>query len=355
MNWSDFTKDNIKLFKKYKYNLSNNSKLVKLFRTEKNRITNFIKSNKKLYINCEKIKNSKNEHTQYNLIELDKKLYEYANTPWVDTKSVIQEINNLDSSYVFQWKSIIDSNDIPSLNYVYIKSTKSIEKLMNKKIKLIVYIIEYLKHKNQYVNKPVNIFLVLTNLIKKFPENNQNMGVKNANTGYTDFSKNIIYIWRKEELEKVIFHEISHYLDMDNRDQYVDHIGHINGPHSYFEAITDFWGILYHLIFVSILSKISIKLLLDIELGFIKNQAMYLNKYLNLGNWKNSLNNTIKQTTPAFSYYIIKYMIFEYLINNDLIDSNNYNDLISSISKIGFKQQPYIKIKSSRMTLIQLE
>jgi hypothetical protein len=98
----------------------------------------------------------------------------------------------------------------------------------------------------------------------------------------------------------------------------------------------------------------SVKSLLEIELGFIKNQAMYLNEYLKLGNWKDCPNNSIKQTTPAFSYYILKFMIFEYLINNKLIDYDNYNDLIFNISKIGFKQNEYIKLKSSRMTLIQI-
>jgi hypothetical protein len=48
-------------------------------------------------------------------------------------------------------------------------------------------------------------------------------------------------------------------------------------------------------------------------------------------------------------------MIFEYLINNKLIDYDNYNELIFNISKVGFKQNKYIKLKSSRMTLFQLE
>jgi len=346
MNWSKFTRDNIKLFKKYK--LLNESKLVKLFRTERDTIKKFIKTYPKLSIKIEIIKKNK-------VNDLDKKLCNFADTPWVDTKLVINEMNNLDISYLYQWKSILDSNDKPSLNYIYVKSNKLVQKSMNKKIKLIVYIIEYLKHKNQHTNIPVNMYLVLTNLKKKFPKNNQSMGIKNANTAYTDFSKNIIYIWRKEELEKVIFHEISHYLDMDKRDHHVEHIANINGPHSYYEAITDFYGIMYHLIFVSFLSKISLKLLLELELGFIKNQAMYLNEYLKLGNWKNSIDNIIKQTTPAFSYYIIKFMIFEYLIYNDLIKNHQYNNLITNITNIGFVQYPYIKIKSSRMTMIQLE
>jgi hypothetical protein len=346
MKWSKFTINNLKEFKKNKYELSNNSNLVRIFRAERDLIINFIKINPKFYVKYELLKNNQ-------IISLNKKLYEFAGTTWVDTNSVINEINILDSGYLYQWNSIGDFDNDSTINYIYVKSDKQMKKSLNNKIKLIAYIIEYLKHKNNQINKSINMFLVLTNLQKKFPENNQIMGIKNANTGYTDFRKNIIYIWRKEELEKVIFHEICHYLDMDKRDHTVEHIININGPYSYYEAITDFWGILYNLVFVSILSKTSIKLLLNIELGFIKNQAMYLNEYLKIKNWKIKSKDIINQISPAFSYYILKFMIFEYLINNNL--DYNYNDLISNISKIGFIQEPYIKLKSSRMTIIQLE
>lgn len=341
MEWSEFTLNNIKEFRKYKYNLPNNSNLVKLIKTEMNNIKQFIKNNPQLFIKTNKIK------------KLDKELCDFADAPFVDTKSVVEEIKKLDESYLYKWKSIIDSNDNPTLNYIIIKSNKSTKNLMHKKIKLLIYIIEYLKYKSDNINKRVIIFLVLTDLKKTFPENNQNMGVKNANTGYTDTNKNIIYIWRKEELEKVIFHEVIHYLELDSTNYHIDDIININGPHNYFEAITDFWGILYHLIFVSILTKTHVQLLLNIELGFIRNQAMYLNKYLKLGNWKNNIDTTITQTTSAFSYYILKFMIFKYLINNDLIA--NYTNLITNILKIGFIQQKYIKLKSSRMTIFQLK
>lgn len=341
---SDFTSEHLKQFKKNKYNLSNKSELVKLIRTERNRVKQFIINNPSLKIKIDEI--------DANYHQLNEKINEYSKVAWVDTNSVFSELNRLNKNYLYKWESIVNNDSKPSMNYIYVKTDKIINNISNQ-IKLLVYIIEYLKHKNQYVNKQVTIYLVLTNLKKYFPENNQNMGVKNANTGYTD--SKIIYIWRKEEVDKVILHEICHYLNMDKREQYVDSIINIQGPHSYFEALTDFFGVLYHLIFISIMIEKSVKSLLEIELGFIKNQAMYLNEYLKLGNWKDCPINSIKQTTPAFSYYILKFMIFEYLINNKLIDYDNYNDLIFNISKIGFKQNEYIKLKSSRMTLFQLE
>jgi hypothetical protein len=341
---SEFTSEHLKQFKKNKYNLSNDSELVKLIRTERDMVKHFIINNPNLKIKMDKIDDNYNQ--------LNEKINEYSKVSWVDTKSVISELNRLNNNYLYEWESIINNDSKPYMNYIYVKTDETINNT-SKKMRLLVYIIEYLKHKNQHVNKQVIIYLVLTNLKKYFPENNENMGVKNANTGYTD--SKIIYIWRKEEVDKVIFHEICHFMNMDKREQNVDSIIKIQGPHSYFEALTDFFGVLYHLVFVSIMIEKSVKGLLEIELGFIKNQSMYLNEYLGLGNWKDCPINSIKQTTPAFSYYILKFMIFEYLINNKLIDYDNYNELIFNISKVGFKQNKYIKLKSSRMTLFQLE
>ena len=71
-----------------------------------------------------------------------------------------------------------------------------------RRIKIIVFIIEYLKEKTQN-NKKVKIYLVLSTLEKQFPTDTKIMGIKNANSGYNDTSKDIIFIWRKEEFEKV--------------------------------------------------------------------------------------------------------------------------------------------------------
>lgn len=62
----------------------------------------------------------------------------------------------------------------------------------------------------------------------------------------------------------------------------------------------------------------------------------------------------IVQTTPALSYYILKYLLFEYFLINDLSEIDNYNLLIKKITAIGLVKQSYIKLNSSRMSLLQL-
>jgi hypothetical protein len=145
-----------------------------------------------------------------------------------------------------------------------------------------------------------------------------------------------------------------HFFDMDLRDQHVKTKIEINGPTSFYEAITDFWAIYYHLIYLSIITNKSIKTLLELEFVFIENQAMALNSHFNLTSWKHKPDTKINQTTPALSYYILKYLLFKYFMENKLEKISNYNNLINKVINIGFVAKPFKKIKSSRMSLLQL-
>ena len=133
----------------------------------------------------------------------------------------------------------------------------------------------------------------------------------------------------------------------------------IDGPKSYYEAFTDLQGIMYYLIYVSIVIGKSVNSLFDIEYQFIKNQAHKLNDVFKLDSWKNNEDNilkkTVKQLSPAFSYYIIKYLIMKKIIDTNNYDLlNNPKDLIKEIFKIGFQTGGFTNIRSSRMTLIQM-
>jgi hypothetical protein len=320
MEWSDFTLSYMDTFKKNKYKLDNNSPLIKFIRSEKNNIIKFI-SNNKFKINHELLEK---------LNKTD--IISFCKVKWVDTKAVINEFLLMKIFYKISWNN----------NNIYIAShTKN--NINFKKIKLIIYIIEYLKYKTQ-INKSVNIYIVLTNLKKEFPQDNEIIDVKNVNTAYTDFKKNIIFIWRYEEYEKVLFHEIIHYFNLDCREVEYDTIIHTKHE-NYYEAVTDYQGIIYHLIFLSILKKISVKFLFKCELAFIRNQALIINERIK--------NNSIQQNTPAYSYYVLKYLLLLYLLKH-YKHNNNYNKIFMKISKINLSNLKYTKINSSRMTLFQL-
>ncbi len=349
MVWLDFTQSHIRLFKPVKYSLDNNNILLTSMKNERNRLKQFIRSNKSPEIRITKISGN-------DTLLFDKKIKKYSSVSWVDRNGLCDELPNMDLNYKIEWDTIepTDEKQTKKTNQIYIKASSDKVKSILQRIKYLVWFIEYLKQKTLNSNKQVNIFLILSDLKKMFPKNKQIIGIKHVNTGYTDFVKNIIFIWRYEEFEKVLFHEVIHYLDMDSRHHHVEQIAEVIGPHSYYEAITDVWGIYYHLIYLSFITKRSLKIMLELELGFIRNQAMILNEYMGLGNWVGQPDKLIKQSTPAFSYYILKYIIFEYLLENNYFESNNYNELLKSALATGFRTKPCIKINSSRMTLLQI-
>ena len=91
----------------------------------------------------------------------------------------------------------------------------------------------------------------MSKLEKKFPNSNDIISSKNVNSGYCNLKTNVIFIWRKEEVEKVLFHEMIHHYNFTNHlVEFQFPINFlINGPTNYYEAIADFWGIFYNLIY----------------------------------------------------------------------------------------------------------
>jgi hypothetical protein len=337
--WSDFTKNTIDQFTMLP-TIKLHPNIIKFIKDERQKIISY---NIKYDINIKKINN------------FNQKIKDMSSTKWVDSKNLMNDIINLPINIMITW------ND----NKITIKCKKQHINTFIKRINTLISIIEYLKIKSGNINKVVDIYLILSSLEKKFPQDNV-MDVVNANTGYTDFSNNIIFVWRYEEYEKVLFHELIHYFNMDCKEyaQYLNEnpIIDIDGPHDYIEAITDYFGIIYNIIYISIITNIKIENLLKIELLFIKNQAYRLNILNNLNIWNDKPNIIIKQKTGAFSYYIIKYLLFRYVNKSgNIIDFNkdkkiDFVKLLNIILIDGMpKYNNIINIKSSRMTLLQLK
>ena len=310
---------------------------------DKNIKFDFIKEERKKVKN--KLKKIEYKIELYTIPE--NKIKRLIETEWV-SHEVINNLQTLDTNYKITWNYKTTHN-------IYLKCTKEKYNSFFKRINILLNVINYLYDKKTYEeNKPINMYLVLTPLEKNL-EIDSIIGPKNINSGYTDFNENEIFIWREEEFEKVILHELIHYIDMDNRHiKFNDNvlIHNVNNFKSYFEAFTDFWGIIYHLIYVSLVTERSINSLLQIEFKFMENQANLMNNFFELNNWEHK--KEINQNTPAFSYFIIKYMIFEKVINsNNITLLDNPYELILNILSNRFKTNKFI-ILSPRMTLIQL-
>jgi len=284
----------------------------------------------------------------------EKKLLELTDTQWV-YKEVLNSIKDLHANYKISWS-------YKKCNHcIIIKSSETKFKYFKERLDILLHIINYIyDFKKTTEEREIKIYLLLSPL-KKIIEKDEIISPKNINSGYTDFISNEIFIWREEEFEKVIFHELIHYMDLDVRnmtfeDEDVPII--INGPKSYYEAFTDLQGILYYLVYVSIITGKSVDSLFQIEYEFIKNQANNLNNVFKLEDWNNKESGekkTIKQSSPAFTYFIIKYLIIKKIVDDNDVDLlNDPKQLIKTIFNLGFTSETFIDIKSSRMTLIQI-
>jgi len=329
IKFDDFTNNNLKIF----------------INRNKNINFNYIKELKK-----DIVKNF-NKNIKYEILEYkipDNKLKKLFDTEWVYSK-IYDNLDNLDVECEIIW-------DYKTKHTIYLKCNKEKFTSFKQRLPILLNILNFLyDKKNTNQTRPINIYLILSHL-KKELEKDVIINAKHINSGYTDFNSNEILVWREEEFEKVIFHEMIHYMDLDVRNMSFDdnHLPHeIDGYKSYFEAFTDFWGILYHLIYISIITKKSVNSLLQIEYNFIENQANLLNHHFGLKNWKDK--KKIKQNSPAFTYFILKYLLFKEIIYSNNIQTLEYpKELIMTILKKKFIQKVFIDLNSARMSLLQL-
>ena len=176
-----------------------------------------------------------------------------------------------------------------------------------------------------------NIYIWLTDMKKQFPKKGQILGMDNVNSASCDvyppdIQKNgDIYIWRKEEILKVLIHELLHSLRYDyySQNKVLDNMlkkefnvnNHLNINESYTETLATILNCIYFTIengrsfeyFLALLSN---------EIGYSDRQVQKILKHYNYHHFgelyrKNS-NRIFKQNASVFSYYILKNI----LLNN---------------------------------------
>lgn len=171
---------------------------------------------------------------------------------------------------------------------------------------------------------------------KKFPSNHKTLGVREVNSGCTKFnifsqSPGEIFIWRREELEKVLIHELIHALGLDFF-MYPEKFNQtmkkqFNLPKSIEirlgEAYVEIWANLINCALVSYLSKEEkdFQLFVDnlyYEFLFSLLQCTKILKFYGFQcfqDCKKAVYNKedselFQQNSSIFSYYLVKTMIF---------------------------------------------
>jgi hypothetical protein len=272
------------------------------------------------------------------------KLIKYASTRWVYDK-VINKIDELSGSYLIEWTN----NNLS--NKIYIKCQPQKLEIIKNRLNIFIKVMNRIQIKSDK-KLGIELYLILSDL-KKNLDNTNNISPKHVNSGYTDTHIHYIFIWREEEFEKVSFHELIHFFDMDHRHEEYQH--EHKHDDSMYEAITDFKAIFYNIIYISLCTKKSITSLFNLELTFIFNQAKMIN---------DALKNNIKTSSPVYSYFVLKALLFNYIIKNTndfeknwsnlFIKNDNFNKIIEKVKKQNELNNKYYNFNSARMTSLEL-
>lgn len=275
---------------------------------------------------------------------------------------------------------LIKSNNIKLYIATPNKLNKNLVEDLLKRIHLIKNIIP-----KQDKGKNI-IFIWLTPLKKLLPNNNKILGKNEINSASCDVMKyenGNIYIWRKEEVKKILIHELLHCLNYDSDffwednekkfwDNYVKNNFNINKYINLNESYTETLTTIINCIINSIETNNSFKDNLKKEQNYSMEQ---LDKILKYNGFmyvdeleKKNGDKIFPQETSIFSYFIIKSALLhnyenfnKFVIKNGLVfNKNNKNEFVNlinnSFKKLKKKHYQFINKNdinnSLRMTII---
>ena len=248
---------------------------------------------------------------------------------------------------------------------------------ISKVIKVISMMREISKRYNGFSGK-LNLTLFMSDRKKYLPKiKNSYICPININSG-SSCPKVDVCVWRKEELIKVLIHELIHFhsFDFNKYDRNYDSLSllldkyiKIEGIDSANESYTETLATIIYLQYYSKLLDINFRELFKLELKFLYYQIC---KITNFFNKNNIFEIIIRQTTSVRSYYFIKFInlvniikFLKFIENNGLIikdkikeytiylerilESKNY--IFNFYKKIDINVNEY-EIQNMRMTLL---
>jgi hypothetical protein len=242
----------------------------------------------------------------------------------------------------------------------------------------IILIISSFNHfmKKQFgaVGNKLTLHIYLTDLKKKCHARDDELTPFNVNTGFTSGGDTIV-VYRKEELLKVLIHEMTHYFGID--DIYVpqdieDKIrAHFNVTSSLYlrEAITEFWACTMNVAYYSFIDMKTAASLVTFKRRFINNliketsfcekQAKRIAHLVSYCEGRK-----YREQTHIISYYILKYVmlnawnryivLYKNVMDKQAFLDNLLSDLEGTRSFICDKAKPKSRPKSLRMTSLDV-
>lgn len=155
-----------------------------------------------------------------------------------------------------------------------------------------------------------------TPLKKELNQESKYLSSQHVNSG-ASLSGSYLMIWRREEITKVLIHELIHYLNIDLKyDKNINkiiknNIGAYKYPILINESITEILTQFLHSVYISIYQKGSlldnVKTIYNYEQIFSWYQFSKIMNFFNISNFNQDLiNQNFNQTSNVFAYYILK-------------------------------------------------
>ena len=231
-------------------------------------------------------------------------------------------------THIRSYAITIDGTDIIQLNII--SKTTSIKK---SELRDIISVIRFFRELDiQFPKIALKINIWMSHFKKMLPRDNiRILTPENVNTGFTMYKKSDIskreydikeiHLFRKEELHKVLIHEMIHAYDLDtyfihNHQKVSDRLeDRYNIKSRYgikiYESYVETIAIILHCIYVSQSSRIDVYKAIVLETKWSLFQTAKILNYYNIhsiAELKNSDSNSanIQETSSIFSYYIIK-------------------------------------------------
>lgn len=220
--------------------------------------------------------------------------------------------------------------------------------------------------------KNMKLYVYLTDAKKQIDGKEHPLTQLHVNTGYTSFNQeedyNEIVIYRKEEVLKVLIHEITHYFMIDRVTlpasdmKQLQTIFRVTNDLHIQESITDFWACYVNMMYFAILDTgvnsyrdFKNRLLQNLkdEIQFIQTQAQKV-AYIQDHCWDRS--NYIAENTHVIAYYIIKAVMYRNFNRyiNDYKDWKNKKHFQLNIVKHVKKELPTICNTGLRMSSLDV-
>jgi hypothetical protein len=276
----------------------------------------------------------------------------------------------INKTLVFDQSQFIDSvlyNEFSKFDkYIYINepeldikiSYNGSMKISDKLINIIYSTVKLFKR--LYGNRNIKLYIALCS--HKRSLTTKIIGSVNVNGGQTDLIK--IDVFRREEIIKVLCHELCHFYELDchsidkKKDKILENFN-VSGPNflSINEAYTEYLAIMHHIAIISYYTNRSPILFYHYEKIWSLYQVCKILDHYKLKKFEDLDSKEFKQNTNVFSYYIIKFFMLYKLDNKcdykNLINILNDKEIITIINENIYSNHQNFD-DNLRMTLFEL-